>query len=371
MARHVESGAVPGLITVVEHGGDTAMTVLGECAPDTIFRVSSMSKPVVAAGAMVLVEDCVLRLDDPVDDLLPELAGRRVLRELGSELDDTVPAERAITVRHLMNSTFGHGMIMAAPGTYPVQAALADAGFPPGPPQPAATPGGDEVMRALGTLPLLSQPGERWWYNTAYDVLGVLVERASGQRLDDFLGERVFGPLGMVDTGFHVPADQLDRLAVAYSNTESGERAVYDPRDGQWSTPPAFQSGAGGLVSTAADYLAFARMLRDGGQGVLTRLSVRTMTTDQLTPRQKAGGGLVDGFFDTFGWGFGGSVVTRQDHAHKVPGRFGWEGGLGTSAQISQAEDMITLLFTQQAWSSPAGPKVYSDFLTSAYLVNR
>ncbi|MBM7770196.1 CubicO group peptidase (beta-lactamase class C family) [Actinokineospora baliensis] len=369
LARHVDSGDIPGVVALLDHGGQAHQTVLGDlpAGADTIFRISSMTKPVVTAAAMTLVEECVLRLDDPIGDLLPELATPRVLKAIDSPLDDTVPARRPITVRHLMNSTFGQGVIMAMPGTYPVQTAIAEAGFEPGPPQPQSTPDADEAMRLLGTIPLLSHPGEKWWYNTAYDVLGVLIERATGQPLDVVLDERIFAPLGMRDTGFHVPADKIARLATAYSNTDSGERVVYDPPEGQWSTPPAFRSGAGGLVSTAADYLAFLSALRAGGGPVLSRPSVLTMTSDQLTAAQKAGGGLVDGFFDTTTWGFGLSVVTARDDIHKTPGRFGWEGGLGTSGQVDPAEDLVTILLTQQAWTSPAGPKVYSDFLTSAY----
>ncbi|GAA3018207.1 serine hydrolase domain-containing protein [Actinokineospora globicatena] len=370
MARHVDSGAVPGIVSLLDHGGETHVTALGDlpAGADTIFRISSMTKPVTAVAALVLVEECVLRLGDPIGDLIPELAEPRVLRAIDSPLDDTVAARGPITVRHLLTSTFGHGVIMAPPGTYPVQAAIAAAGLEPGPPNPASTPDSAEFIRLLGTLPLLSQPGEKWWYDTAYDVLGVLIERAAGQRLAEFLAERVFAPLGMRDTGFHVGPDEVARLATAYSTTDSGERTVYDPAEGgQWSTPPAFQSGAGGLVSTAADYLAFLGMLRRGGAPVLSRPSVLTLSTDQLTSAQKAGGGLVDGFFDTSGWGFGVSVVTARDDIHKTPGRFGWEGGLGTSGQVDPAEDLITVLLTQQAWTSPAGPRVYSDFLTSAY----
>ncbi|SER80413.1 serine hydrolase domain-containing protein [Actinokineospora terrae] len=370
MARHVDSGAVPGVVSLLDHRGEAHVSVLGDlpAGADTIFRISSMTKPVTTVAALVLVEECVLRLDDPIGELIPELAAPRVLRSLDSPVDDTVPARRPITLRHLLTSTFGHGVLMAAPGTHPVQAAIAAAGFEPGPPNPASTPDSNEVVRLLGTLPLLSHPGERWWYDTAYDVLGVLIERATGQELGAFLAERIFTPLGMPDTGFHVAPDRIARLATAYTTTDSGDRAVYDPAEGgQWSTPPAFHSGAGGLVSTAADYRAFLTMLRRGGAPVLSRPSVLTLSSDQLTSAQKAGGGLVDGFFDTSTWGFGVSIVTTRDDLHKTPGRYGWEGGLGTSGQVDPTEDLVTILLTQQAWTSPAGPKIYSDFLTSAY----
>ncbi|SDD97748.1 serine hydrolase domain-containing protein [Actinokineospora iranica] len=378
LAGHVDRGSVPGLVALLSRHGETHVEAMGgqavggaPMARDTIFRISSMSKPVTAVAAMILLEECVLRLDDPVDDLLPELADPRVLRSLDSPTEDTVPAEQPITVRHIMASTFGQGLIMAPPGTYPIQDEIARVSLAPGPPTPASPPDPDEWIRRIGRLPLLTQPGRTWWYDTSYDVLGVLVARASGQPLDAFLRERIFAPLGMVDTGFHVPETKTHRFATAYTRTpESDDLAVYDPAEnGQWNAPPAFPSGGGGLVSTADDYLAFGRMLLDNGRypggRILSRLSVRTMTTDQLTPGQKSNRGVVD--FDTFGWGFGLAVVTRRDAVDKTPGAFGWDGGLGTTARMDPAEDLTGILLTQQAWTSPAGPPVRADFLTSAY----
>jgi CubicO group peptidase (beta-lactamase class C family) len=219
----------------------------------------------------------------------------------------------------------------------------------------------------------MHQPGEKWMYNTGSDVLGVLIARASGQALETFLRQRLFEPLGMKDTGFSVPATKLDRLAPSYwTNPETGALELYDKAEGgQWSRPPAFPSGAGGLVSTIDDYLAFGQMMlnkgKHGGERVLSRPSVETMTTDQLTPEQKAVSGLVPGYFDSHGWGFGVSIVTRRDDVAAVPGRFGWDGGLGTSWWSDPTEDMVTILMTQRAWTSPSPPGVCLDFWTSAY----
>ncbi len=217
----------------------------------------------------------------------------------------------------------------------------------------------------------MHQPGEQWMYNTGSDVLGVLIARASGQELPTFLRERLFEPLGMKDTGFSVPEASLDRLATSYwPDPTSGKLTVYDePRGGQWSRPPAFPSGAGGLVSTIDDYLAFSQMMlsrgKHGGTRLLSRLSVELMTTDQLTPGQKAVSGLFPGFFDSLGWGFGVSVVTRRDVVAAVPGRYGWDGGLGTSWYSDPREEMVIILMTQCAWASPSPPNVY--FWTLAY----
>jgi CubicO group peptidase (beta-lactamase class C family) len=219
----------------------------------------------------------------------------------------------------------------------------------------------------------LHQPGERWLYNSGSDILGVLIARASGQTLGAFLNERIFVPIGMKDTGFNVPEDKLDRLPTCYgTDIQTGRIAVFDEaRDGRFASPPAFESGAGGLVSTIDDYFAFCRMMLDRGRigtgRILSRLSVELMTTDQITPEQKAASPFFPGFWDSHGWGFGMSVVTRRDDIAAVPGRFGWDGGYGTSAYSDPKEDMVAILMTQRLWDSPSGPAVYRDFWTSAY----
>jgi CubicO group peptidase (beta-lactamase class C family) len=385
MSGHVERG-VPGLVTLVSRRGETFVEALGmkmaggpgvagngPMRRDTIFRIASMSKPITAAAAMILVEECKLRLDDPVDRLLPELANRRVLRRLDGPLEDTVPARRPITLRDLLTFRLGFGMIMAPPDSTPFLKALGERGLAAGPPAPATTPAPDEWMRRLGTLPLMHQPGERWLYHTGSEVLGVLIARASGRPFEAFLRARLFEPLGMEDTGFSVPAHKLDRFAASYW-TDPGTRALglYDAADGQWSRPPAFPSGGGGLVSTVDDFLAFSQMLLNGGkhghERILSRLSVEAMTADQLTRAQKAASDdLSDGFFDSHGWGFGMAVATRRDSVSTVPGQYGWDGGLGTSWRGDPKEEMVGILMTQRAWESPTPPPVTADFWTSAY----
>ena len=162
----------------------------------------------------------------------------------------------------------GFGMVMAPPDTYPIQRAMSELPLGQGPPNPPTPPAPDEWIRRLGTLPLMHQPGEKWMYNTGSDVLGVLIARASGKPLETFLRERIFEPLGMKDTGFSVPAAKLDRLATSYwTNFPTGALEVYDEAEGgQWSRPPAFPSGAGGLVSTIDDYLAFGQMMLNKGK---------------------------------------------------------------------------------------------------------
>lgn len=381
MAAHVERGVVPGLATLISRRGEVHVDTIGSSGigssppmrRDTIFRISSMTKPIVALAAMILVEECKVRLDEPVDQLLPELADRRVLRSWDGPLDDTVPADRPITLRDLLTFRMGTGLAFAPDASaVPILRAIRDHGLGLGPPKPSEQPEPDEWMRRLGSLPLMCQPGERWMYNTAYDVLGVLIARASGQPLGTFLHECIFDPLGMRDTGFSAPPESLDRLAVSYdTDPETGALVVYDPAlGGEWSRPPAFPSGAAGLVSTLDDYLAFGQMMLDKGrhgkERILSRPTVELMTTDQLTPEQKAVSGFYPGYFDSRGWGFGVCVVTRRDDVSAVPGRFGWDGGLGTSWFSDPREDLVGVLMTQRL-AFPQFSEIYLDFWTSVY----
>jgi CubicO group peptidase (beta-lactamase class C family) len=377
MAGYVERGEVLGMVTLVSRRGEVhvdaiGMKALGGGDPmrrDTIFRIASLTKPITAAAAMILVEECRLRLDDPVDRLLPELANRKVLKRIDGWLDDTAPARRSITLRDLLTFQLGIGAVMAPPGRYPIQKAMEDAGLAPGPRPAALTP--DEWMRRLGGLPLIHQPGEKWMYHTGSDVLGVLIARATRQTLEAFLRERLFEPLGMKDTGFHVPAAKVDRLPRSYK-VDPGTRTL-EPFDGEpdtrWGRPPAFASGGGGLVSTVDDYHAFCRMLlnkgRHGQERILSRPSVELMTTDHLTPEQKAENSIF--LEDNSGWGFGLSVVTRRDGLSAVPGRFGWNGGYGTSGYTDPREELVGLLMTQRLMESPRSPPVFQDFWTSVY----
>lgn len=380
MAGHVERGAMPGVVTLVTRHGETHVDVIGNMdvdadrpmRRDAIFRISSMTKPIVAAAALTLVEECRLRLDEPVDPLLPELADRQVLTALDGPVEDTVPAHRPITLRDLLTFRSGYGMIFGSSGEYPIIATLDDKGLGFGPPQPAKMLAPDEWLRRLGETPLLAQPGEKWLYNTGSDILGVLISRVTGQSLEAFLRDRIFDPLGMRDTAFSVPEDKIDRLPTSYlADPVTNGVTLFDPAaGGQWTKPPAFQSGAGGLVGTVDDYQAFAAMLlnlgRHGSERILSRPSVRTMTTDQLTDAQKAVSGFSPGEFDYRGWGFGVSVVTARDNLWATPGRYGWDGGLGTSWWSDPAEDLTAIMMHQRS-EFPPDSQPYVDFWTSVY----
>jgi CubicO group peptidase (beta-lactamase class C family) len=338
----LDQAQVPGAAALVDRGGDVEVAAAGELAPESIVRVALLTKPITAAAVMLLVEDGVLALDDPVARWLPELAAPQVVRTPQSPVDDVVPAARPITVEDVLSSRAGWG--------FPSDFSLPAVGelfrrFPVfGPPY---TP--DEWVAALAELPLLRQPGEAWLYNTCSDLQGVLVARASGQALPEFLAERIFGPLAMADTGFYVPRAKLARIAPY----DSGEVPI---PEGLWTEPPTFPSGAGGLVSTLADLHRFGRMLLADGGGLLAPESVRLMTTNHLTPEQRAASTL---FLEGAAWGYGGSV--------EDDGRYGWIGGTGTTAHIHPASRTVGILFTQVQMTGPTPTPLMREFWRVAF----
>jgi CubicO group peptidase (beta-lactamase class C family) len=371
-AKDVGDETVPGLVALVARGDQVHAEALGSLSiggpavqHDSLFRIASTTKPVTGAATLALVREGLLDLDEPVGRLLPELAEPRVLRRMDGPLGDTVPARRPITVRDLLTFTFGFGLttdMFAAERPWPVVAA-ADALHLStiGPPNPAEQPGPDTWIAGLGSLPLLAQPGERWFYNTGASVLGVLLERAAGQPFADVLRTRLFEPLGMRDTGFWTP--HTGRLASAFRSAPGGGLEVWDKPDGLWSRPQAFSDGAAGLVSTAGDLLAFSRMLLRGGDPVLPPDLVAEMTRDQLTPAQKAAGGLGPDFFTGVGWGFCTSVVTGGPRA----GAFGWAGGFGTTWLADPGRDLTVIVLTQRMFDSPTPTAVHDALQAAAY----
>ncbi len=381
LARHVEAGAVPGLAWLVARGDDVRVEVLGTPAlndptplqRDAIFRIASLSKPIAAAGAMTLVDDGVLSLNESVEKHLPELADRRVLRNLDGPLDDTVPAERSITVEDLLTCRLGFGVVMAPPGTYPIQCAEAELNLRTmGPPWPPPDVTADEWIARFATLPLLHQPGAGFRYNTGIHVLGILLERATGQPLETFLRSRVFEPLGMTDTGFSVPAASQPRLTTAYVPAEGGGLQLLDPPSGGWwNAPPSMADAGGMLVSTLDDYWAFVSMLlangSSNGNRVLSPAAVAAMTSDHLTASQRASGRPILGEHD--GWGYGMAVPGPHPAGvpAPVPSGFGWNGGMGTTWRSDPVRGITAILFTQRAMTSPEPTPLFMDFYEAAY----
>ena len=373
LSTHVDSGDVAGVVAVVGRGADIEVTVLGDQAvggaamrEDSLFRIASAGKPITAAAVLTLVADGRLRLEDSVGDVLPELATPRVLRELTASIDDTVAAIRPITVRDLLCSTNGHGF--PSDFSAPVVELLTER-LHQGPPQPHLVPAPDEWMEILGTIPLLHQPGEGFTYNTAFDILGVLVARVSGQLFAEYVDDRIFGPLGMTDSGFSFPSGSSDRVTTYYrdggDDDDGGGDAlvVVDGPDGQWASDACFTSGAGGYVSTAADLLAFQRMLLAGGGDVLPRTLVEAMMTDQLSPQVRATDTV---FLDGQSWGYGGGVDIAVCNPWNVLGRYGWVGGTGTSAYVVPSDNSIAILLTQLELGGPDGAPILESFWAAA-----
>lgn len=362
MQAQLSSGLFPGAVWLVAQGDNVAVDMIGTQATggavpmqrDTIFRIASMTKAVTAACVMMLIEDGKIELDAPAHRWLPELTNRRVLRRLDGPLDDTVPAKREITVRDLLAFTLGFGILFDNP---PIQQRIDELRLVNGKPVPLTPHAPDEWLKLFATLPLMHQPGEAWMYTTGSLLQGLLVRRASGQDFDAFMHERIFEPLGMKDTGFFVPPNKLERYAGCGIFTEQGKptRMDMDGAQSAYAKPPVFPAGDAGLVSTVDDYLIFARMLSHGGRHdnkqFLRAESVREMTRDQLTPEQKSASAknFFPGFFDTNGWGYGLAVSTAPDAISKVPGRYGWFGGFGTSFIVDPNRDLISIVMTQSA----------------------
>ncbi|MEU6762758.1 serine hydrolase domain-containing protein [Streptomyces sp. NPDC046853] len=378
LETHVSNSSVAGAVGLVARGdrseevaavGSVDVEGTAPMARDSIFRIASLTKPIVASGVMMLVDEGRIALDDPVGRWLPELASPNVVRTPSSPVDDVVPALRPITVSHLLTSRTGYGFPsdFSLPALAPLFSELKQ-----GPPQPQAVPDPDVWMAALSRIPLLHQPGDGWLYNLSSDLQGVLIARVTGVPLPQFLAERIFEPLGMTDTAFSVPPGKLDRFTSYYAaGAEAGPERdprsgleLLDPADGQWSTAPAFPSGAGGLVSTLDDWLAFGRMLLAAGTAadgrrLLTPESVRQMTTNHLTTPERESAGL---FLEGMGWGFGGSVDVEVVEPWNVPGRYGWVGGTGTTAHIIPSTGTVTLMFSQLQMGGPSFPELMRDF---------
>jgi CubicO group peptidase (beta-lactamase class C family) len=366
-ASHVGDTAIPGLVALVANGDEVHVEALGNLdvgggrpvGRDSIFRIASTTKPITAAATLAVIEEGRLDLDAPVDELLPELANRRVLQRMDGPLEDTVPAERAITTRDLLTFTFGFGMMLemfTAPEPWPIRAAseALDLGTL-GPPRRTRQPDPDTWIANLGTLPLIAQPGERWLYNTGASVLGVLLARATGEPFGEVLRTRVLEPLGMRDTGLWT--EHTERLPTAYVPRPERLKA-WDEPDGAWSAPPRFGDGAADLVSTVDDLLKFARMLLREGDPVLSPGAARAMTSDQLTAEQKAHGGLGAGFFERRSWGFGQAVYDD--------GSFGWDGGFGSSWLVDRARDLVTIVLTQRGFETSEPPRAHREIQAAA-----
>ena len=330
----VAQGRYPGYVAAVRHAGRTEMLTGGRTAiePDsppmttgTLFRIASVTKPMGGALTLSLVADGVLALDDPIARWLPELAA--------------VPA----TVRHLLTGKSGWGVRME---DSPRQRAMMDRGVFPSPLPPDLSP--DEFIARVAEIPPAFPPGEGWLYDTGIDVLGVLLARAAGKPLPALMAERITGPLGMTSTGFGT--DAVERLATAYTPGGRG-LDVLDRPEGLYSRPPRFPKLSGGLVSTAGDVLRFYTAMADGGAPVLSAEAVALMTRDALTPELRKQASPFAG--PGRSWGLATGVDVEVVDPWQAPGRWGWTGGTGTTADVDPSRDLVSVLLTQRAMAGP------------------
>ena len=368
LRRHVEDGTVPGAVALVARGEDVEVVTVGSVdtdgtapmARDSIFRIASITKPITAAAVLMLVEEGVVALESPVEEWLPELSKPTVVRTPSSPVDDVVPAARPITVEDLLSSRTGWGF----PSDFSLPAVQSLFTVQKDGRAPQDWPEADTWLGLLARVPMLHQPGEAWLYGTSSDLQGILIERASGRTLPDFLGERFFAPLGMTDTAFEVPPSKRHRFTSAYVPAPDGSPRLSDTPDGRFSSVPRFRSGGGGLVSTVDDWLAFARLLVNGGTApdgrrLLTSTSVSRMTTNHLTAEQRDRATL---FLEGQGWGYGGQVDVTPSDPWNVPGRYGWVGGTGTTAHIVPPAGTVAILLTQAGMANPTPTPVMQDF---------
>ena len=357
--RHVLAGTIPGGVALSGTGNAEVVAAGvasiggGPMGEDAIMRIQSMTKAITSVAALRLVEAGRLELDQSLVDWLPELADRQVLRGPTAELDDTVPACRAITLRHLLTNASGYGMVFQPS---PLQAAMAANGTEAGPEPPAMS--ADEWLRRLAELPLAFQPGEGWRYHHSFAVLGILISRVTGRPLAEHLAEDVFWPLGMTDTALWVPEEKLDRLPAAYRHDDEGLVEVEPAGGGFYAGPPSFDVSHSELVSTARDYHRFARMLADGGRvngrPVISPDHLQQMTSDQVQAACKtADSFFFPGFWNGTGWGFGVAVTTEGPQR----GRIGWSGGLGTNFFVDP-DGTVGILLTQVEMGEDMGPLV-------------
>lgn len=358
MASYIDSGKYPGTTTLVaRHGKIAHLSFQGKAdvennadvTSDTIFRIYSMSKPITSTALMMLYEDGHFMLDDPVSRFIPGWDDLKVYTPKG-----TVPTERPMQIRDLLTHTSGltYGFMNA----HPVDAMYREQGV-------ESAKDLTEMVERLGEIPLLFSPGTRWSYSVATDVCGYLVQKIADQGFDEFLIERLFTPLGMVDTDFWVPADKAHRLAANYGKTpEDGMRLVDPPGRSTYLTKPTRFSGGGGLVSTIHDYFRFAQMLLNKGELDGTRILGRK-TLELMTTNHMPGNGDLASMgqsvfsetpYDGIGFGLGFSVMLNPATANILgtPGEFAWGGAASTYFFVDPGEDLLAIQMTQLLPSS-------------------
>jgi len=376
MHRYTDTGEVAGAVALIEHNGQTIFSDRSGYADiqrktpveaNSIFRIASMTKPITSAMALMLVDQGTLRLEDPIAKWIPELANPKVLMHANANIDETVDAIRPIILHDLLMHRSGLAYPFSANPSLTDALRRATGSLDI---VPDCDP--DEWLRRVATLPLMFQPGSRWHYGYSTDVLGILLARATHQSLGELLRERIFSPLQMSDTGFYVGADRLNRLTTAYVRLPQSDVLMpMDSQDGRWSRPAVFESGGAGLVSTAKDYMAFARLLLNKGEAhgkqLLSANAVAMMTTDALRPDEHQHPFLnLEDYWSYQGFGLGLSMVTdsTRSRAAASQGQYTWPGAFGTFWFAAPDKNLIAILLFQEYWSQSA---IQRDFQNMAH----
>ncbi len=366
MSQWVDSGKLPGLVVAVMRRGEIAFAeTVGKAdvarnkpmRADTIFRIYSMTKPLTSTAIMMLYEEGRFQLDDPISKVIAGFANQRVFVGGSRGKIDTAPAERDITFRDLLTHTSGltYGMMETNAVDAMYRAKEGGVDFQ------TSTGTLKSVVEQLAKLPLIAQPGKAWNYSVSTDVLGYLVEVISGMPFEKYLLEKVIRPLGMIDTDFHVPAEKHDRFAANYSAGEGGKLLLLDdPGKSRYLAPRTVNSGGGGLVSTAADYLRFCKFMLNKGEldGVrlLGKKTVELMTSNHLKGDMGDMGAprFSESTYLGIGFGLGFSVMLDPAKAQILgtPGEYAWGGAASTAFWIDPKEDMAVVMLTQLMPSS-------------------
>ncbi|WP_229054832.1 serine hydrolase [Aeromicrobium sp. Leaf350] len=373
LTQLIDDGDLPGATWALVVGRGEQRTVhvesAGTCSDDTIFRIASLTKPVVGVLTRILVEEGVLGLADPVTRWVPELEGRQVLRSPGAELDDVVPPARDLTVADVLEMGAGLGWSPVLEGT-PLQRAQVEteleSTWQPSPLEP------DEWVRRLRDVPMAHQPGEGWLYQMSFDLLPVVLERAAGAGLDEILAERLLEPLNMADTGWQVGPDQLGRVPAQFFPDGSGGHVEVSPEaDPSLAERPAFRSAATGLLSTAADLAAFVSLLLEDGAGprgpVVPAAVLHHLAGDRLGHEARVMAQADLG--PKLGWGHGVAVDLEPAYPGSHVGRFGWHGGTGTSMWVDPTAGLGAVLLTQHGLGDPNGADYLDTFWSAVHAV--
>jgi CubicO group peptidase (beta-lactamase class C family) len=348
MQAYVDDGRLPGVVTMVARQGRIVhwdavgmrdVASADPLHPDDLFRIYSMTKPITSTAIMMLVESGDIALDDPVSKFIPAFAGVSVLEADGSR----TPVDPPMTIRHLL-SHHG-GLTYGFFGDSPADRAYAASGL-------FEATSIEDFVAIVADLPLLAQPGEMWNYSVSTDILGYVVQVATGQPFEVFLQEKIFGPLGMDDTGFWVPEGKRERFATHYAGSDDGLQIVDSPDNGEFTQMPDLASGGGGLVSTASDYVRFAQMLLQGGQldgvRILNEETVAAMGTNAL-PETQTPISLLRWFPPAYGFGLGFATLVDEDATPLADnnGLIRWGGIANTFFWIDLEAELIAMVWTQ------------------------